>query len=81
MCPCGLFIKINSKDGLNLNAPFKVVDVVVLIITLFEDDDTNYPQIFLEKCWFFKLTKYRNKLQILLTNKDMCMFLLLKYET
>ena len=52
MCPCGLFIKINSKDGLNLNAPFKVVDVVVLIITLFEDDDTNYPQIFLENAGF-----------------------------
>ena len=53
MCPCGLFIKINLEDGLNLNAPFKGVDVVVLIITFFEDDDTNYPQIFLEKCWFF----------------------------
>lgn len=81
MWPCGLFIKINSKDGLNLNAPFKVVDVVVLIITVFEDDDTYYPQIFLEKYWFFNLIKYKNKPQTLLTNKDMGMFLLLKYET
>ena len=66
-------IKTNSNNDLPLNKPLLMFYVVILFRSVFEDDGTYYPQVFLEKrlVWITL---------ILLTNKERHIFPV-KYET
>ena len=41
-------IKFNSDDNLSLNKPLKFQNLTLIIRSVFKEDDTLYPQVFLD---------------------------------
>ena len=55
-------IKINLDDDLPLSRLLFLSDVVILIRSVFEDNGTYYPQVFLEKAFYDeeKISLFKN---------------------
>ena len=43
-------IKFNSDDNLPLNKQLKLLSVIIIVRSVFEEDGKYHPQVFLEKC-------------------------------
>ena len=43
-------IKFDSDDDLLLNKPLKLHMLTIIVRSVFEDEDTFYPQIYLDEC-------------------------------
>ena len=43
-------IKLNSDDDLPLNKQLKLINLTIIVRTVFEEDGKYYPQILLGKC-------------------------------
>ena len=45
-------IKFNSDDDLPLNKQLKLINLIIIVKTVFEEDGKYYPQIFLGECLY-----------------------------
>ena len=45
-------IKFSSDDHLPLNKQLKLMSLVIIVRTVFEEDGKYYPQIFLNECLY-----------------------------
>ena len=45
-------IKFSSDDNLPLNKMWKIHNMTIVIISVFEEDGKYYPQVFLDECLY-----------------------------
>ena len=45
-------IKFDSDDDLLLNKQLKLINLTIIVRTVFEEDSKYYPQILLDKCLY-----------------------------
>ena len=45
-------IKFNSGDNLPLNIILKLHNLTIVVISIFEEDNKYYPQVFLDECLY-----------------------------
>ena len=45
-------IKFNSDDGFPLNKILKLRNMVIIVVSVFEEDDKHYPPVFLDECLY-----------------------------
>ena len=45
-------IKFYSDDELHLNKTIEVRSIIIVVRTVFHENDKNYPQVFLDECLY-----------------------------
>ena len=52
-------IKFNSDDELPLNKAIEIISMIIVVKTVFHENNKYYPQVFLDEC-VYKLRIFKN---------------------